>query len=251
MNKILVIGDSCKDIFIYGDCYRLNPEAPTPVLSETRRIEYSGMAANVLKNIKALGLEADLLTHKEKIIKTRYVDQTSNYILLRIDNDNSVSSLTNIESIKFSEYDLVVISDYNKGFLSEEIIDYILLNSKLSFIDSKKPIGSWIKNASFIKINKAEYLNPLNDWNLISNELEQKMLVTLGDKGVKFQNRLYAPPTEIFVRDVTGAGDSFLASLSAHFLLYKDIKKAIEFANLCAGQVVSKRGLAMPDEKLL
>jgi D-beta-D-heptose 7-phosphate kinase/D-beta-D-heptose 1-phosphate adenosyltransferase len=251
MNKILLIGDNCIDLYIYGDCYRLNPEAPTPVLNETHRIQFNGMAGNVLKNIQALGLNADFLTHKEEIIKTRYVDKKSNYVLLRIDNDNSVTRICDMSKFDFSKYDLTIVSDYDKGFIKIEDLEIIFEKSKLSFIDTKKPVDKWIKNVTFIKINEAEFANPKNNLDFMSSELNEKLIVTLGELGTKYKGKLYKPPKEVLVRDVAGAGDSFLASLSCHYLLHKNIEEAINFANLCAGQVVSKKGIAFPDEKLL
>jgi D-glycero-beta-D-manno-heptose-7-phosphate kinase len=249
--KILLIGDSCLDIFVYGNCYRLNPEAPTAVLSESRRIENPGMAGNVLKNIQVLGLNADFITNKENIIKLRYIDEKSNYILLRIDNDNFVEPIKYFESIEYDNYDMVIISDYNKGFMNEYHINYILKRSKISFIDTKKPIDDWIEPATFIKINEAEFNNPKNDNEFMFFKLTEKLIVTLGDKGVVYDEHTFSPPKEFLVRDVVGAGDTFLASVACHYMINKDIKEAIKFANLCAGQVVSKRGVAYPDEKLI
>ena len=249
--KILLIGDNCTDIFVYGNCYRLNPEAPTPVLSETHRVENPGMGGNVLKNIQTLGLNAKFLTHEENITKLRYIDEKSNYILLRIDNDNFVKPIEKFESIKYEDYDLVIVSDYGKGFLNEYHINYILKRSKLSFIDTKKPIDDWIEPATFIKINEAEFNNPENDHEFMFFKLTKKLIVTLGDKGVVYDENTFPPPKEFLVRDVVGAGDTFLASVACHYMINKDIKEAIKFANLCAGQVVSKRGVAYPDEKLI
>jgi D-glycero-beta-D-manno-heptose-7-phosphate kinase len=253
MKKILLLGDSCTDIFIYGDCYKLNPEAPTPVFSESYRNEYPGMCGNVLKNIQSLGLDADLLTQNKQILKTRYVDKKSNYILLRLDNDSDDhhESIKDIKKININSYDLVIISDYDKGFLSEDDLKYIFENSKLSFIDTKKAINKWIIKASFIKINEAEYANPKNNMNIMNTYLKNKLIVTMGESGAKYKDVMYKPVKEVLVRDVVGAGDSFLASLACHYLLHNNIENAITFANLCAGQVVSKKGIGYPDEKLV
>jgi D-beta-D-heptose 7-phosphate kinase/D-beta-D-heptose 1-phosphate adenosyltransferase len=69
--KILVIGDSCKDVFIYGTANRLCPEAPVPVFIPKRKTETGGMAANVYENIESLNVEVDLITNSEPITKTR------------------------------------------------------------------------------------------------------------------------------------------------------------------------------------
>ena len=63
--KILVIGDSCKDVFIYGKVNRLCPEAPVPVFIPQRKTETGGMAANVYENIESLEVEVDLVTNQE------------------------------------------------------------------------------------------------------------------------------------------------------------------------------------------
>jgi len=249
--KILVIGDSCTDVFVYGDCYRLNPEAPTPVLKEKYRQTYSGMAANVAKNVEALGFTCDFITQKEEIIKTRYVDEKSNYILLRIDNDNPVTPIFAPNILNYSIYDLVIIADYNKGFLAERDLQLIFTKSKLSFIDTKKTVGEWIKGVSFIKINEIEYNNSSDHLDFMFGKNNNKLIVTMGELGATHQQKLYKPKYKVDVRDVVGAGDTFLAAVSCHYLLNKDIIKAIEFANICAGEVVSQKGTAFPKQKLI
>jgi bifunctional ADP-heptose synthase (sugar kinase/adenylyltransferase) len=254
MRKILLIGDHCTDIFIYGNCSKLNPEAPTPVFKEIYRTQNNGMAGNVFNNLKALGLEniTTFITQKEEITKTRYVDIRSNYILLRIDNDNAPVPIVDIPNLKVADYDLIIISDYDKGYLPAGDIETILSLSKLSFIDTKKPIDDWILNASFVKINEAEYSNILNNKRTLDHlEKNEKLVVTISEKGTRYSGKIYTPLHQIHVRDIVGAGDTFLASLASHYLLHRDISDAIEFANLCSGQVVEKKGIAYPDEKLV
>jgi len=250
VNNILIIGDSCTDVFIYGICNRLNPEAPVPIMYETYRTQNPGMAGNVHQNLLHLGLEADFMTQKEEIIKTRFVEEKSNYILLRFDKDTKITSKNDVRSIPFESYDMVIVSDYNKGFLSEEDIRHILKRSKTSFVDTKKPIDEWVRNASFIKINEEEFGSIKNNKAFMLDELAKKVIITLGDQGAAYYGDYFRPPKEVVTRDVVGAGDTFLAALAGHYLLNRDIETAINFANLCAGQVVGKRGVAYPDEKL-
>jgi len=251
--KILIIGDSCKDIFIYGKCDRLNLEAPVPIFVEKYRIENDGMAGNVYTHFLKFGFPDIIITFKtqnESILKIRYVEEKSNYILLRVDYDNIIKPITKEQLPDISKFDITIISDYNKGFLTTDIIEYILKKSKLSFIDTKKPIDKWINNATFIKINESEYNNPLNNFKYIK-ELKEKLIITHGKNGAVYNDKIYEPVKHTFVRDVVGAGDTFLASLASHYLLYNNIEEAIKFANICSAQVVSKRGVAYPDEKLL
>jgi bifunctional ADP-heptose synthase (sugar kinase/adenylyltransferase) len=247
--KIAVIGDSCKDVFIYGICNRLNPEAPVPIIFETYRTENYGMAGNVYKNLLSLGIESELITNKEEIIKTRFVEKKSNYILLRFDKDVSIE---HINTSIIQTYDAIIISDYNKGFLTIEDIKFITENNKLTFVDTKKALGNWILGASYVKINEGEFSSAINDAKTIEILLNKnKLIITLGDRGVLYKDKIYASKNLVNVRDVVGAGDTFLAALAGHYIIHKNIEDAIDFANLCAGQVVSKKGIAYPDEKLI
>lgn len=242
--KILLIGDSCIDTFIYGSCDRLNPEAPTPIFTKTGVKTTPGMVDNVNVNMRSLGVSPHFITHDEVITKTRYVDEKSNYILLRVDDDQPIKKIDSkmLVNIQFHEFDAVVISDYNKGFLDEESIEYILVNSNLSFIDTKKPLGGWVTSASFIKINEAEFNNPNHELHII-DKLIHKIIVTKGDKGCDL-NGLNYPTIKAEVRDVVGAGDTFLSAFSLAMVKTNNIETSIFFANECATHVIQKRGVS-------
>ena len=83
--KVLVVGDSCQDVFVYGDIERISPEAPVPVLQLTRLENNYGMARNVSNNVEALGMTIYTITNKNNIVKTRYVDNRSGQMVLRVD----------------------------------------------------------------------------------------------------------------------------------------------------------------------
>jgi bifunctional ADP-heptose synthase (sugar kinase/adenylyltransferase) len=125
--KVLVVGDSCKDVFIYGKCDRLAPAAPVPVFVPLYSRENRGMAGNVYENLLSLKiLETDLVTNKTEIVKTRYVEERTNHMFVRVDSEeDTVERIENIEKLNFNDYSAVIISDYDKGFLSEEDIFYI------------------------------------------------------------------------------------------------------------------------------
>ena len=80
--KVLVIGDSCTDRFVYGECDRICPEAPVPVFNPEHVVESGGMAWNVQANVRALDMECDIATPEQMPIKTRYVDTKTNQMLL-------------------------------------------------------------------------------------------------------------------------------------------------------------------------
>lgn len=246
--KILVFGEYARDEFIYGNCNRLNPEAPTPVIKPNKTITYDGMGGNVSRNLKSLGVEVKHIYQPEQIIKRRYVDDKSNYILLRVDYEDDIRPLQFSDpSELFIKYDIesfdaVIISDYNKGFLTTDVIKLILEKSKISFIDTKKPIRDWIIGADFIKINEFEKNNISNDLDVI-DQLKDKLIITYGGNGCMYDG-INFKTDKVDVLDVVGAGDSFLASLASAYVKTKDIRKSINFANSCATFVVQKRGVS-------
>jgi D-beta-D-heptose 7-phosphate kinase/D-beta-D-heptose 1-phosphate adenosyltransferase len=240
--KILVIGDSCEDIFIYGKCRRICPEAPVPIFIPLYEKKNGGMSLNVYGNIKSLNYDVDIITHKENITKTRFVDETSNQILLRVDNEsNKVEKIKDINHIDFKKYSAVVISDYDKGFLDSEDIKFICEKNQNTFIDTKKIIDHNFKDAKFIKINEEEYLNNLKKSNYIK-KLKKKLIVTLGDKGCKLNNKVYSTDP-VIIRDIVGAGDTFISSMVLKYLQTQDIEKSIRFANMCATLIVQQKGV--------
>lgn len=242
--KILVIGESCDDIFIYGEVLRLSPEAPVPVIKPLREVYSKGMAENVQLNLKSLELDTELICNSEEVVKIRYVDNSYNYILLRIDENDKVNPLNLTELPNLDEFDLVVFADYDKGFLSKSDIEEI--SSKCNcptFLDTKKKLGDWCKNISFIKINYHEYLRSKtkidnNEW------LKNKTIITRGPNGCDFGGKNY-PTKEVSVKDVVGAGDSFLAGLIFKYIHTYNIEESIQFANKCSTQVVQKRGVSI------
>ena len=161
--KILLIGDSCIDEYVYGICERLNPEAPVPILKFNRKETTKGMAWNVRANLMSFGLSVYILTNKEEIIKTRYIDEKSNQQILRVD-DESICELipynqpfhkrSTTDPLSDDWYDALVISDYDKGFLTEEDIFYIGKSHPLTFLDTKKILGPWAESIRYIKIKK-------------------------------------------------------------------------------------------------
>jgi D-beta-D-heptose 7-phosphate kinase/D-beta-D-heptose 1-phosphate adenosyltransferase len=243
-HKILLIGESCVDKFIYGDCTRLNPEAPTPVFIPNGETINGGMASNVKENLKVLGSHPTFITNETECIKTRFVDEQSNYIILRVDNDIDYAPLIIEECSNIEYYDAVVISDYDKGLINPQLIEEIGKRSKLTFIDTKKKLGPWAHHVDYIKLNKQEY--QLNK-EIVDSELSDKTIITLGGGGCQLDNDVLNGDT-VEVRDVVGAGDTFLAALVIDFLENEGkIYKAMEFANKCASDVVQHKGVVTPN----
>ena len=91
MVKILIIGELCTDVYVYGDVNRLSPEAPIPVINPIRYVKNAGMAGNVYQNVISLVKNSEVLhwSQSESITKTRYVHEKSNQMLLRVDEGES------------------------------------------------------------------------------------------------------------------------------------------------------------------
>jgi ribokinase len=137
--------------------------------------------------------------------------------------------------------DIVIISDYNKGFLSESDIADICNSHPLVFLDTKKILGSWADKAAFIKINNYEFKNSEK---FITDKLQNKIIHTRGAEGCDYQGINY-PVKKIDVRDTSGAGDSFMAALVAEYLNTSDIVTSIKSANIAASKVVQTRGVGV------
>lgn len=245
MKKVLVIGDSCRDIFLYGKCERLSPEAPVPVFKPLTSRSTRGMAANVHANLRALGIDADLITNTDLPIKTRYVDEGSNQMLLRVDENDLIEPMEYLENIDFKEYSHVIISDYNKGFLSADDIKYISEKHKYTYLDSKKTFDKWCTGIKLIKINEKEYLN---NSKFLNKHYHGHLIVTRGKRGATLDgNEGFVITEEHPVRDLSGAGDTFFAGLVAYYIKNNDICEAIKFANKCAAWVVTQKGVVVVD----
>ena len=216
--KILVVGDSCKDVFIYGDITRLTPEAPVPVFNPLRKTENDGMARNVSNNVEALNVGIYTITNPNSIKKIRYVDHKSNQLVLRVDEHDYCDRMDNM------------------------VLSTIQNNKCHVFVDTKKQLGSWIENADFIKINELEYENNeefLNEYYGIMD----KTIVTKGNKGCLYKDKIY-PTEDVPVKDISGAGDTFLAGLVVQYLKTNNMTAAIEFAQKCTKSVVQKHGVS-------
>lgn len=241
--KVLVIGESCTDVFIYGTSKRKSPEGNGPVFEPKEEVYGRGMAENTALNLSSMAVDVDIFSDNGNITKTRYVDEATNELYLRVDEKDSVERIDIYDLPDLVKYDAVVISDYCKGFLTEEDIDKIASIAKFTVLDTKKKLGDWCKNVSFIKVNRNEaYKN--KDFISENKWLNDKMIITLDEAGAWYKDKLI--PTEYVEKaDVSGAGDTFVAGFVARYLDSKNIEESIEWANHCAGEVVKKKGVSV------
>ena len=260
--KVIIIGEKAIDVFQYVDITRVNPEAPSligiPIGMEVKQ----GMAENVYSNLLSLGLkqsEVCFISNPTAIVKKRYIDKKSNYVVFRIDENDDVISkqheyfcgdaFKKIEEILFNHKTVkfIVISDYNKKFIDEYWIQQLSILAGrygiLTALDSKKILSDWSKEIDFVKINKKEYENNLS-LNKFPESFCKNLLVTDGDKGMHWINKgLTFVGEKVEVRDVVGAGDVALAAFVIKMIESENnIEESIKFANKAASISVTKKG---------
>jgi len=219
---ILVIGDACIDEYRYGEIKRVNPESTAPLLNFENSEEKMGMAFNVAQNLKAFGAEVTLCVSEELSRKIRYIDRRTGEHLLRVDQD--VEAQPYDFSVPLQDFDAIVISDYNKGYVWVKTIKELRHQFKGPiYMDTKKRNLADYPDI-YIKINQREL------YDSTSLPEPEHLIVTYGSKGCGYMDKVYfAKPIEVV--DVCGAGDVFLAAMVVKHLETGDMGIALPFAN--------------------
>ncbi len=234
--KILLLGDDCTDIYKYGSVDRISPEAPVPVFIPKYDIVKDGMAGNVRKDLEALGCQVNYLFGKTST-KTRLIDTRSKQQIVRIDND-IISDPITIDSELPTVYDAIVISDYNKGTVSYELIEELRKEfSGPIFVDTKKTDLARLEGC-FIKINELENSRA-------TSFPTAGLIVTYGDRGVVYDEFAFGA-RNVEVADVCGAGDTFLAAVCYQYLNTVNMHLAISFAINASAVTVQHLGNYAP-----
>ena len=241
--NVLLIGDSCIDIYNIGTVDRLSPEAPVPVLKIVDTYKLPGMSANVHLNLTTLNIDVDFIHNLSTITKIRFIDKRSGQHLLRVDEEHNIVPWSMKTPFPLDTYDAIVVSDYNKGFLTYEHIEHIIKSTRCPiFIDTKKQdLSRFSADWTYVKINEYEFNT--------SRSIPKNLIITLGDRGAmlkNYNNEILYNTNKVEVMDVCGCGDTFLSALTAQYLFTKDIEKSIIFANAAAGITVQHRGNYAP-----
>ena len=235
LHNVLLIGDSCTDVYVFGECRRISPEAPVPVFTKLSKEYRDGMASNVHNNLSnILSGHIDFLTNDKKSIKKiRFVDTKSNQHIMRYDIENLIKPLQ-FDNIDSNKYDAIVISDYNKGFINAKLVKELRTSFVGPiFVDTKKSDLS-IFSDCIVKINEHEAAT--------ATSIDAvDLIVTKGAKGALYRGKLYET-NNVQVNDVCGAGDVFLATLVASWLETNNMSTSILHANRCASYSVNKVG---------
>ncbi len=244
-----VIGDIIIDEYIYGESYRLSPEAPVPVVDFVRKEIRSGGAANVFENLKSLTDDVVMCVYCENPPKKQRIYAGDHYIT-RIDYPGD--NIWKIDE-SYRNTDCVVFSDYDKGAI-DDFQKYLTLDIPV-IVDPKKNLDFY-RGAWCIKPNKKEFERYSGKWNSIK-ELEylmkksfkelqtRNLIVTLGKDGVAYYDGkefLHIRSEKVEVYDVTGAGDTFTAVLSWSIHLGKDMIHSLILANKAAAISVQHQG---------
>ena len=292
--KVLVIGDLILDQYTYGQTSRISPEAPVPVMQVMKEENLPGGAGNVALNLQALGAQVILLSRigndragiqlKDSLtsmkVTTDYVFcqrnwQTShktrviaaNQQLLRIDYEEIKAIDEHLEDTIITHLptllhniDIIAISDYGKGFLTDTLLSSIIQLGKQKnipiIVDPKGADFSKYYGATIIKPNRLEAYKAANcsmhipletvAKKLLTQSNAEHIVITLSEEGISyFSQSGVSGNTSAKVRevkDVTGAGDTVLAALTFALANKLNLEDSLRFANLCAGVAVEHIG---------
>ena len=228
--KVLVIGDVIIDKYVYGTSSRISPEAPVPVITYIEEKETRGGAGLVYENLKSLGVDVDLFETQGKVsVKTRII--CDGHYVTRIDDDaqaNGTEVLKQVQETNFSQYDYVVLSDYNKGVLDEakDIIKHINTFECKIIVDPKE--NAWFyENAWLVKPNYSEFHDlGFGEWqgNIITTNAGEEIIAQIDGKNYEME------VDAVEGADVTGAGDCFLAGFVYALTKGYSYKRCLEIA---------------------
>ena len=307
--KVAVVGDIMLDTYWWGKVDRISPEAPVPVVAVSKREQRIGGAGNVALNVCSLGAHVSMISVlgkdedgeqltkllKENNIQTKYLVHSEHRIttnkiriisrnqhMMRLDAELSEDMIKDDEDrliYAFENYiaaenpNVVIMEDYNKGVLTENVIRKIISLCKkhniLTTVDPKrknfftyegidifKPNFKEVKDGLNI-LTDAVNLSVLKDMHLLlQDKLKHRVsLITLSEKGIFYQQDKEAAVIHTHIRsvaDVSGAGDTVIAVASLVFAATGDAKLMAEVANIAGGLVCEEVGtVAVDKDKLI
>lgn len=303
--KILVIGDIILDRYIFGKVSRISPEAPVPIVEVYEESYRLGGAANVANNIIALGGKAyiagiigkgsagrivrDLLEEKgisqdyifedtrRTTVKTRIIAGNQQIVRFDIEDRRRLEGKGKelfLAMIKdaLKNFDAVIVSDYKKGVISEELLRILVYNKNKNgiFVAIDPKIGHFrlYKQVSLITPNLAEASHgaeiEIKDektlikagHNLLKKLSCNSVLITRGEEGMSLFEKndsevtvTHLPTVAKKVFDVTGAGDTVIATITLSHVAGAPLVDSARIANVAAGIVVGKVGTAVATQE--
>jgi rfaE bifunctional protein kinase chain/domain len=289
--KLLVVGDVMLDRYWFGDSDRISPEAPVPVVQVSRVDERLGGAANVARNVAALGANTTILgvigedeagarigellkqsgvnsqlevdPKVPTTVKLRVIARQQQLIRLDFEETPSQTALEQ-KLARFEKAlgtaDVLVLSDYGKGALSQvaAMIEYARAQNKVILVDPKGEDYEKYRGATLITPNRSELRQVVGRWadeaDLTQRAQDlrhslgiQALLLTRSEEGMSLftdqgVSHVRAQAREVF--DVSGAGDTVIATLAVALAAQWPLDRAMALANRAGGIVVGKLGTA-------
>ena len=290
--RVLVVGDVMLDRYWFGHVDRISPEAPVPVVRVDRSEERPGGAANVARNVAALGAKATLLSVvgrdeaakqlesllkkggvRLRLLRDRSVATTVKLRvigraqqLLRVDFEapptgEVLATLMNEYQALLEQHDVVILSDYGKGGLThiQNMITAARALKKIILVDPKGEDYSRYRGASILTPNMSEFRQvagkPKDEKDLTARAQKlrkalrlEALLVTRSEEGMTLyrgSEHWHVPAQAREVYDVSGAGDTVIATLGVALATGMDWEAGVALANQAAGIVVAKFGTAV------
>ena len=291
--KILVIGDLMLDRYWFGEVDRISPEAPVPVVHVAKKEDRLGGAANVARNICALGAKATLLgivgadeagakirllceeadidahlvidTTIDTTLKMRVLGRQQQLLRIDFEYPPTEEALTKVDTELahlIDKHDVLVLSDYNKGVLSrvQAMIAYAREKGKPILVDPKGTNYLRYKGASLVTPNRSEMMQATGGaWHSeeeLSDRAQQMLeslnldalLVTRSEQGMTLftpKERYHVEAQAQEVYDVSGAGDTVLATIAVTRAVGMPWAQAVEWANKAGSIVVGKLGTSI------
>jgi len=289
--KLLVVGDVMLDRYWFGDSDRISPEAPVPVVQVSKVDERLGGAANVARNVAALGANTTILgvvgedeagnrisellkqsgvnsqlevdPKVPTTVKLRVIARQQQLIRLDFEETPSQTALEQ-KLARFEKAlgaaDVLVLSDYGKGALSQvaAMIEYARAQNKVILVDPKGEDYKKYRGATVITPNRSELRQVVGRWadeaDLTQRAQDlrrslgiQALLLTRSEEGMSLftdqgVSHVRAQAREVF--DVSGAGDTVIATLAVALAAQWPLDRAMALANRAGGIVVGKLGTA-------
>jgi rfaE bifunctional protein kinase chain/domain len=252
---ILVCGDYMLDQYWFGEVTRISPEAPVPIFSVKSRKEQAGAAANVAKNVEAMGVECrqEFGTQENQILKIRLMARGQQ--TMRVDFDFPQKPVTGLD---FTGVKIAIFVDYGKGSL--DFVRSLIGSAKEAgvtvLVDPKGYDYERYRGADVVKPNMDEMRVMVGGWkdeqdlaekvqDLITKAEIGALLLTRGSEGMSLYTKdlgYHIPAVAKDVVDVTGAGESAIAALGVGLHRGLSLEQAMYFANKAAGIKVGRFG---------
>lgn len=238
--KIIIVGDAFIDRYWIGETERVSPEAPIPVVKVAMIKEFPGGAANVRQNLRSLGEDGRLLMKglsapQNYPIKNRLM--CNDVQIARWDEDDYCIPFSRADLLPLVEADAIIVSDYGKGSLSEEVIQILSEVRVPLFVDTKNDPALWIESDAILFPNLREWKQYSQHYGWMS-----RVLLKGGAQGLNWveygETKLTSPSRAKFVKNVSGAGDTVLAAFVSAYLSGADRDWCLKFANSAAAVAV-------------